>query len=42
MAITNPTVSNKAFTQKVIGAENYLDIQDNGWAQQYLPDLMEK
>jgi len=42
MAITNPTVSSKAFTQKVIGAENYLDIQDNGWAQQYLPDLMEK
>jgi hypothetical protein len=42
MAISSYTPSGKDFTQKVIGAENYLDIQDNGWAQQYLPDLMEK
>ena len=42
MAISSYTPSGKDYTQKVIGADNYLDIQDNGWAQQYLPDLMEK
>jgi hypothetical protein len=42
MAISSYTVSGKDYTQKVLGADNYLDIQDNGWAQQYLPDLMEK
>ena len=42
MAISSYTPSGKDYTQRVLGAENYLDIQDNGWAQQYLPDLMEK
>ena len=42
MAISSYTPSGKDYTQTVIGAENYLDIQDNGWEQQYLPDLMEK
>jgi len=42
MAISSFTPSGKDYTQKVIGADNYLDIQDSGWAQQYLPDLMEK
>ena len=42
MAISSFTPSGKDYTQKVIGADNYLDIQTNGWAQQYLPDLMEK
>jgi hypothetical protein len=42
MAITSFTPTGKDYTQKVIGADNYLDIQSNGWAQQYLPDLMEK
>jgi len=42
MAISSFTPTGKDYTQKVIGADNYLDIQDNGWAQQYLPDLMEK
>jgi hypothetical protein len=27
---------------QAVTSDNYLDIQDNGWAQQYLPDLMEK
>jgi len=42
MAISSFTPSGKDYTQKVIGQDNYLDIQNNGWAQQYLPDLMEK
>jgi hypothetical protein len=42
MAISSFTPAGKDYTQKVIGSENYLDIQNNGWAQQYLPDLMEK
>lgn len=42
MAISSFTPAGKDYTQKVIGADNYLDIQDNGWAQQYLPDLLEK
>jgi hypothetical protein len=42
MAISSFTPAGKDYTQKVIGAGNYLDIQDNGWAQQYLPDLLEK
>ena len=42
MAISSFTATGKDYTQKVIGADNYLDIQNNGWAQQYLPDLMEK
>ena len=42
MAITSYTPSGKDYTQKIIGQDNYLDIQNNGWAQQYLPDLMEK
>jgi hypothetical protein len=27
---------------QAVTSQNYLDIQNNGWAQQYLPDLMEK
>ena len=42
MAISSYTPSGKDYTQRVLGADNYLDIQNNGWAQQYLPDLMEK
>ena len=42
MAISSYTPSGKDYTQRVLGAENYLDLQDSGWAQQYLPDLMEK
>jgi len=42
MAITSFTPTGKDYTQRIIGQENYLDIQNNGWAQQYLPDLMEK
>jgi len=41
MAITPSTVFRAAPVQAVT-SENYLDIQNNGWAQQYLPDLMEK
>jgi len=41
MAITRGTQSRGAAVQAVT-SENYLDIQNNGWAQQYLPDLMEK
>ena len=40
MAITRGTQSRGAAVQAVT-SENYLDFQDNGWAQQYLPDLME-
>jgi len=42
MAISSFTPTGKDYTQRVLGADNYLDIQNNGWAQQYLPDLMEK
>ena len=41
MAITARSTFQAAPVQQVTSA-NYLDIQDNGWAQQYLPDLMEK
>jgi hypothetical protein len=41
MAITSGTQSRGAAVQAAT-SENYLDIQTNGWAQQYLPDLMEK
>ena len=41
MAITRGAQPRGAAIQAVT-SENYLDIQDNGWAQQYLPDLMEK
>jgi len=41
MAITARTSFQAAPVQQVTSA-NYLDIQNNGWAQQYLPDLMEK
>ena len=41
MAITPGTQSRGAAVQKVT-SENYLDIQSDGWAKQYLPDLMEK
>ena len=41
MAITRRTTFTAAPVQAVT-SENYLDIQNNGWAQQYLPDLMEK
>ena len=38
MAISSFTPTGKDYTQRIIGQENYLDIQNNGWAQQYLPD----
>ena len=41
MAITRRTEFQAAPVQAVT-SQNYLDIQNNGWAQQYLPDLMEK
>jgi len=41
MAITARTTFQAAPLQQVL-SDNYLDIQSNGWAQQYLPDLMEK
>ena len=41
MAIT-PGSQTRAAAVKTALTENYLDIQNNGWAQQYLPDLMEK
>jgi len=41
MAITSASQTRGAAIQRTT-SENYLDIQDNGWAQQYLPDLMEK
>jgi hypothetical protein len=41
MAIT-PGSQSRAAAVQAVTSENYLDIQDNGWAQQYLPDLMEK
>ena len=41
MAITRGAQTRAAAIQATT-SENYLDIQNNGWAQQYLPDLMEK
>jgi len=41
MAITAGSQTRAAAIQAAT-SENYLDIQNNGWAQQYLPDLMEK
>jgi len=41
MAITPATQSRAAAVQAVTSA-NYLDIQNDGWAKQYLPDLMAK
>jgi len=41
MAITARS-SFQAASVQAVTSDNYLDIQDNGWAQQYLPDLMEK
>ena len=41
MAITPASQTRGASIQQTTSA-NYLDIQNNGWAQQYLPDLMEK
>ena len=43
MAITSPSPYNsRGASIQATTSENYLDIQNNGWAQQYLPDLMEK
>ena len=44
MAITNgPLLNSVASHQKQALSTNYIDFnQDMGWAQQYLPDLMEK
>ena len=45
MAISNPggALNSVAASQKQTLATNYIDFnQDMGWAQQYLPDLMEK
>jgi len=42
MAISSASQTRGASVQQTIGSDNYLDIQDNGWAQQYLPDLIEK
>ena len=44
MAITGGASLNAvAATQKQATASNYIDFnQDMGWAQQYLPDLMEQ
>ena len=41
MAIT-PGTSTRAASIKATLSDNYLDIQSDGWAAQYLPDLMEK
>ena len=41
MAITARS-SFQAAPVQAVTSDNYLDIQDTGWAQQYLPDLMEK
>ena len=41
MAITARTSFQAAPVQQIT-SDNYLDIQNSGWAQQYLPDLMEK
>ena len=41
MALTPASQTRGASVQQVL-ADNYLDLQSSGWAQQYLPDLMEK
>ena len=41
MAIT-PGTQSRAAAIKATLSDNYLDLQNSGWAQQYLPDLMEK
>ena len=41
MAVTGASNTRGAAVQATLSS-NYLDLQDNGWAQQYLPDLMEK
>ena len=41
MAITSASQTRAAAVQQTL-SDNYLDLQDLGWAQQYLPDLMEK
>ena len=35
----NPAAANPT---KATLAENFLDLRDSGWAQQYLPELLEK
>ena len=43
MAITSPSPYNsRGASVQATTSENYLDLQNSGWAQQYLPDLMEK
>ena len=41
MAITSASQTRAGAIQAPL-ASNYLDLQNSGWAQQYLPDLMEK
>ena len=41
MAIT-PGTQSRLGSIKTTLSENYLDIQNDGWAKQYLPDLMKK
>ena len=41
MAITSASQTRGAAVQRTT-SENYLNIQTDGWAKQYLPDLMEK
>ena len=41
MAVTGASNTRGAAQQATLSS-NYLDLQNNGWAQQYLPDLMEK
>ena len=43
MAITSPSPYNsRGASIQATTSENYLDLQNSGWAQQHLPDLMEK
>ena len=43
MAISSPSPYNaRGASIQATTSENYLDLQNSGWAQQYLPDLMEK
>ena len=41
MAITSASQTRAAAVQATL-SDNYLDLQNAGWAQQYLPDLMEQ
>ena len=41
MAVTGASNTRGAAVQATLSS-NYLDLQNSGWAQQYLPDLMEK